>query len=208
MEMNVKLIDFSPRYESFLAYVARVSTGFDFATYENPRRREYSPQANENTLLTLCQLKHESVFEFASLTFWVTCPIFVARQLMRYRCASYIERSGRRTEPLPIQEKENETDAEKAARIKYNTCLSFYKTLIENGIAKENARRVLTLEEPTQYLFKCNLREFLHICDERLRKDAQLETRILVSGMYEKARRCFPVVVDWYKDEYEWEVIE
>ena len=40
MELKVKLIDFSPRYESFLAYVARVSTGFDFATYENPRRRE------------------------------------------------------------------------------------------------------------------------------------------------------------------------
>ena len=189
--------------EDFLANVARVSTGYSFRE-ENDNY--FWGNANEKLLLTLCKLRHESVFEFAGVCYWIECPIFVARQLMRYRCASYIERSGRRTEPLDMSRPDSDApQIEHDAWDCYRTSVENYKELVEAGASKEEARRVLTLEEPTQYLFKCNLRELIHIFDERLRPDAQKETRELVTKMFILAKQeLFPTILGYYQENNNW----
>ena len=49
----------------------------------------------EKTINFLIKNGHTSPLEFAQITFEIQCPIFVARQFMRHRMASYIEKSMR-----------------------------------------------------------------------------------------------------------------
>lgn len=175
-----------------LADVARVSFG------KNPCKIDSTRNENDYKLVETCfRLRHLSVFEFANIAFWVHCPIFVARQLMRYRCASYIERSLRRCEPLPV-ESALETEV---IDDYYDASLTAYRDLQEAGVKKEQARCVLTLASPTEFLMQVSLRELFHIFDERLDKTAQAETRGCVEQMFEKFTEYFPEISRIYKGE-------
>ncbi|WP_204268146.1 FAD-dependent thymidylate synthase, partial [Escherichia coli] len=46
--------------------------------------------------------RHGSPFEHNSMTFYVQAPIFVFREFMRHRIASYNEESGRYRELRPV----------------------------------------------------------------------------------------------------------
>ncbi len=199
-----------------LAAVARMSYGKDpFAVYEEEtaiweskdefddemaeRLRDFN-EKNLKTVETCFKCGHLSIFEFASLTFWIHCPIYVARQLMRYRNASYIERSLRRCAPLPPDEGQDEEINEL-----YANSLTSYIFLHDTSKTKkkEVARAALTLAAPTEFLMKVDLRELFHIFDERLTKAAQEDTRECVAQMYGVFQENFPDLADMYQRQRE-----
>lgn len=168
--------------ETKLADVARISTGYDFgekmiANYDEQRRK------NEILLQSIYKQKHLSVFEFAGATFQIECPIYVARQLMRYRNASYLERSLRRCKPL-----------EENAR---------YEEELEKGERKEDARAFLPLSTQTRFLWRMNLREMLHVFDERLTKTTQPITRAIVAVVFDEMKKYYPVVLKCWESDHE-----
>lgn len=144
---------------------------------------------------------HMSVFEFVDATFAVQCPIFVARQIMRYRCASYLERSLRRCEPLPFP-------SSSIYEYAYGCKVKFYKWIvamselydaaIKADVLREDARACLPLGSTTQFFMKTNLREWYHIFDERLGVAAQKETRWLVQQIKDALAEVFPFYIQLY----------
>ena len=175
---RVLLVSQDGFHEDRLADVARISTGYDFA---NPTKKDV--QKDEILLKSLFKMKHFSVFEFSGATFQIECPIYVARQLMRYRSASYIERSLRRCKPF------EEDDA--------------YESAISDGSKKEDARSMLPLSTKTRFLWKMNLREMLHVFDERLTPTAQPITRSVVEAIFEESKKLFPVILRCWEDTNE-----
>lgn len=164
--------------EDRLADVARISTGYDFA---NPPKKD--DKRDEILLKSLFKMKHFSVFEFSGATFQIECPIYVARQLMRYRAASYIERSLRRCKPF------EEDDS--------------YESALFDGTKKEDARSLLPLSTRTRFLWKMNLREMLHVFDERLTPTTQPITRSVVETIFEESKKLFPVILRCWEEANE-----
>lgn len=88
-DMTVQLLRASEGADSFIAQAARVSTlGADAA--------EAAAAENIGNLINfLVRDRHGSPFEHVHFTFYVEAPIFVWREVMRHRIASYNEESGR-----------------------------------------------------------------------------------------------------------------
>ena len=103
---------------------------------------------------------------------------------MRYRCSSFLERSLRVCGPM-------EGDA----------VLDAYKNAIESGMKREDARALLPLSTSTRFLWLLNLRELLHIAEERLTPAAQSMTREIVQTMVNLATLDFPHVIGFWKEQ-------
>ena len=163
----------------FLAAVARGC--------KNPNPPKKTCAENDQLVASLYKLGHLSVFEFGDAVFKVSCPIFVARQLMRYRTGKYCEKSLRATtvEKKPI-------DDDDPFVLHYNASVDFYNALIARGFKREEARRVLPLDTPTSYYFKIDGRNLCHIIEERSTKATQSETRETVAAMRDLIKLAAP----------------
>jgi flavin-dependent thymidylate synthase len=58
-----------------------------------------------------------------------------------------------------------------------------YKEMSEYGVAKEQCRIHLPLALETKFIWTGSFQAFVHLCNLRLKPDAQQETRELVSEM-------------------------
>ena len=202
---NVDLIYHVPTQEFQVGLIAQTSRNKGCAVPEVAygATTDEIEQA-EKTLRFCVKAGHLSVLEFAQLVFRLEVPIFVARQLMRYRNASYIERSLRYCAPTTREFMKEIEDPESAAS-SYGTIVaheeysrSVYDDLVADGSRKEYARAVLPLSTMTVFLMRADLRELLHIFDERLTPHCQTETREVVQQMYDITKRHFPIVLEEY----------
>lgn len=132
---------------------------------------------------------HYSPFEFAGMVFIIHCPIFVARQLMRYRTASYLERSLRYCN---AEETEFYYVGEDLYRSSCNMSKSVYNSLVASGVPKEKARGVLPMSTYTTFAMRIDARNLLHILEERTSMYAQAETRAYALVMLEYFQEYFP----------------
>ncbi|MFN3284254.1 MAG: FAD-dependent thymidylate synthase [Pseudothermotoga sp.] len=141
-------------------------------------------QRDKKLLEHLMKSGHESPFEHIVFTFHVKCPIFVARQWMRHRIASYNELSGRYTEfndefYLPdFGKRIGKDQAEKARQIfeqAYEVSYQCYKQLLEVGFQREIARLVLPLATYTQFIWTVNGRSLMNFLSLRADSHAQWE---------------------------------
>lgn len=185
MEMKAILCDYtSDGYdgngEKIAATIARLSHGGDRHPYIWYDIEEERREKTERTLRNLYQRGHLTPFEFLRVTFYVECPIYVARQLMRYRCCSYLERSLRYCEPTED--------------------VPEYKSAIAAGMKREDARACLPLSTMTAYYFTTNMREMFHIFDERLDDKAQSQTRELVQEMFDSLRTVYPICLKIWQE--------
>lgn len=209
---RVNVVSCTPKSESVLGYVAQVSRGKgyalepeEFISFPYVSKQPEQQQAIK-TLRFCVKAGHLTILEFAQLVFRLEVPIFIARQLMRYRNASYIERSLRYCEaPTPrAWELKEVDDADVHCTINAHEALSRsrYQTMIENGERRELARAVLPLSTRTVYLMRVDLRELLHIFEERLTPHCQKETREVVELMYNETKSLFPIVIEeWEKKQ-------
>ena len=172
--------------ESGLPYVARVTRGADLRGVSLSEIDEGQRAKDLELLRKIILHKHLSVLEISNILYQIECPIYIARQLMRYRCSSFLERSLRVCGPM-------EGDA---ARLDYEDA-------IKRGEKREDARALLPLSTRTRFLWLLNLRELLHIAEERLTPAAQHMTQCIVGAMVDIAAQEFPHVIEYWKEQRE-----
>ncbi|TFC25912.1 FAD-dependent thymidylate synthase [Cryobacterium sp. TMT2-18-3] len=138
--------------------------------------------------------RHGSPFEHNSMTFYVQAPIFVFREFMRHRIASYNEESGRYRElnpvfyvPAPTRNlvqvgKPGAYDflpgtAEQAALVDQLTreasahAYASYQRMLEAGVAREVARIVLPLNIFSSMYVTMNARSLMNFLSLRTKRE-------------------------------------
>ena len=137
----------------------------------------------------LMKHKHGTPFEAVVLQYRIEAPIFVARELMRQRIASWNEASARYTElpgefwvPGPTRDVVQTTsaarpeftydahvlvEAENRLSTAYETAYREYKNMIDAGVAREVARAALPVGVYTRMYLTLNLRSLLNMLEVR-----------------------------------------
>lgn len=127
---------------------------------------------------------HHSVFEHICFTFAITgISRACSHQLVRYRHCSFTQRSQRYcaedgfayVTPPGIDEEAFDTDM--------SAINDWYGEYRKYGVPNEDARYVLPNACATELYLSCNLRELIHIANERLCSRAQWEIREIVEKM-------------------------
>lgn len=157
---------------------------------------------------------HLSPFEHVIVTFRIKAPIFVFRQLFRYRTAKVNEISGRYVEftdefYIPaawrVQSKTNKQASD--GKI-HNATLDFlyhshmdvvfkrYHELIAEGCPKEMARMILPLATYSEAFFTLDLRNLFNLFTQRIHEGSQWETRQYAEAM----KTLITPVVPWVMD--------
>jgi thymidylate synthase (FAD) len=96
-DMTVELVK-SSASDADVIWAARVSPAGE-TTLEKVGE---SSERDAGLINYLARERHGSPFEHTSMTFFVSAPIFVFREFMRHRIASYNEESGRYRELRPV----------------------------------------------------------------------------------------------------------
>jgi thymidylate synthase (FAD) len=192
-KMTVDLIKTDIDDETVL-HAARVSTKGELGTAVDWNERDHG------LLRYLMREQHMSPFEHGSVTFFIHCPIFVAREFMRHRTWSFNEESGRyrQLEPvfyLPnagrplVQEgkvghytfapgtEQQYLSVEHNLQRVYTASYNAYNRLLEEGIAREVARAVLPVGIYTSFYATAKLRNVLEFLNLRLAENALFEIR-------------------------------
>lgn len=165
-------------------------------SYGNESKGE---KADEKLIHYLMKHNHGTPFEHIVFTFHIKCPIFVARQWFRHRIGSFNEISGRYTELateffVPTTLRENKTANHQASiegdftddeiqsmlsewKYALEIAESTYESLLEKGVAREQARAVLPIGTYTEFYWTVNLRSLFNFIRLRTADDSQAEMR-------------------------------
>ncbi len=131
---------------------------------------------------------HHSVFEHIYFTFKIEgISRACSHQLVRHRHFSFTQRSQRycgeeysaMIEPSSI----SKMDKRSAFCYTMDEMFNTYRHLQNIGVPNEDARYILPNACATELYLSCNLRELIHMSNERLCKRAQWEIRDLVKQM-------------------------
>ena len=199
--MKIELIDTFGN-DAMVALAARVSY--------NKNSENYTDEQNNKLLSYLAKHNHWSPFSHPKLTFRLQIPIYVERQLIKTQAGvEYNSISGRyvdfsdtytlinewRTqskdskqgsaEPLDIYGQEACNIIEYQVK---EFCQDAYKKLIDLGVSKEQARTILPLNLNTTMIWTGSLYAFIRLCKQRLKSDAQQETRMVVEEMLKQVK--------------------
>lgn len=183
--------------------VARVSYGKE--------SDNYSQEQNIKLIKYLAKHGHSSPFRHVSLQFRIKCPIYVERQLFKHQVGvsvnsisgryvdfsdtyHYIDqfRKQSKNSKQGSGEDLDDTENRKALRVQTNivaNCKKAYQELLDLGISLEQARSVLPLALETEFIWTGSLLSFIHLCQLRLKKDTQKETRDIVEQMLEQVKK-------------------
>jgi len=160
---------------------------------------------------------HVSPFEHAGLTFYLEIPIFVARQLLRYRHISVNEMSRRYTTDKKTRfefylPEELDTpndfceDKKPFAQTAVLMLVEEYREYLKRGIKPELARTVLPVSLMTRMYLSTNIRELMHIIYQRTQPDAQKEIQYVAKRMESWLETFFPITYKAYQDNYKEEI--
>lgn len=198
---NVSLVWVTPDAERFIAYMARVS---------NPPN-----QTNEATapklLRYLQQHKHWSPFEMVNVCMEITCTRDIARQILRHRSFSFQEFSQRyavadgyelsearlqdnknRQNSIEVQDRELQRLWTELQEDVLQKARSAYESALNDGIAKEVARKLLPEGLTTSKMYmNGTLRSWMHYVDIRCDVATQKEHR-------EVADKCRAILQDLF----------
>jgi thymidylate synthase (FAD) len=84
--------------------------------------------------------------------------------------------------------------------IKTNECLETYKTMLEKGVCREQARMILPQNLYTEYYGTCNLSNLLKFIDLRTHEGAQWEIQKVAEACLDIASDLWPVAVESYRN--------
>lgn len=212
----------------YVRYVDHLGT--DMRIVEAARISYKSPSKGEDQdkkLLTyLFKNRHTSPFEQCSVTFNIKFPIFLMRQFVRHRTFRLNEWSGRYSEladeffvpkewrKQDAANKQGSTpfDADNEAltalcKEAYQVAYDYYQSLLDSGVAKEQARFVLPVGIYTEIYVNCDLHNLLHFL--RLREDghAQAEIQDVAKAMRAIASELFPWTFAAF-DKFKFKMVE
>jgi len=180
--VTVDLVD-AMATDKAVAMAARVSSG-----------TESVPERDEGLINYLMRDRHGSPFEHNSFTFRIEAPIFVFREFMRHRIASYNEESGRYKQLEPVfylpSLKRNLIQVGKVGAYEFipgteeDTLLvqrliqasakeayGKYLTMLDHGIAREVARMVLPVNIFSSMYVTMNARSLMNFLSLRTKDE-------------------------------------
>lgn len=151
-------------------------------------------QAQHGLLDYLMRNRHMSPFEHNQFTFFVQCPIFVAREFMRHRTFSFNEESGRYKElegifyipdvhrPTVQTGKAGEYNFHLGSQYQHICVQSDlkgasiyaygrYQNMLDNGIAREVARMCLPVNIYTSFYATANARNLMKFLSLRTKNE-------------------------------------
>jgi thymidylate synthase (FAD) len=184
---KVKLIWATPDAENLIAYMARVSNP------ENQDNKDTAPKL----LKYLIDNKHWSPFEMVNVCMEIETTRDIARQMLRHRSFSFQEFSQRyaiasesefsqprlqdwknRQNSIEVEDKELYRYWWSLQQVVLSTSLDAYHQALDNGVAKEVARKLLPEGIMLSRLYmNGTLRSWLHYLDVRCDKATQKEHR-------------------------------
>ena len=200
--MKIELIDIMGNDLS-VVNAARVSYSKTKKSFE---------QSDEKLIKYLAEHNHWSPFAHASLQFRIKAPIFVARQLVKHQVGLVWNEVSRRYVDFPPELYKPETwrgrpknskqgsdgEIKLDQTIEYSmesamqSCLITYNTLLEKGVAPEQARMVLPQSMMTEWYWSGTLYAFSRICNLRCKPDTQKETRDVADEINKLCDSKFP----------------
>ena len=186
--LTVELIDHMGN-DARIAQAARVSTIAAASLAEH--------SGDNNGLIGyLMRDRHGSPFEHVTFTFYVHAPIFVFREFMRHRIASYNEESGRYSQLAPVfyvpdenrkltqtgkpgayeflhgeYPKDDRFDVLYSLGVSCQTAYTEYLRLLSLGIAREVARMVLPVNIFSSMYVTINARSLMNFLSLRTKSD-------------------------------------
>jgi thymidylate synthase (FAD) len=188
-DVSVELIKASAS-DADVIWAARVSTAGEQSMDEIGE----DPARSAGLINYLARERHGSPFEHTSMTFFISAPIFVFREFMRHRIASYNEESGRYRELKPVFYVPNQarnliqigktgayefipgTDEQfqitvDAMKDAYNVAYDSYKKMLDAGIAREVARAVLPVATYSSMYVTMNARALMNFLSLRTSRE-------------------------------------
>jgi thymidylate synthase (FAD) len=181
--------------------------------------------SDDRTLLRyLLRHQHTTPFEMAEIKFLVRVPMDIWRQWIRHRTASVNEYSTRYSLAIDaarsthendwrLQAKSNRQGSEgvlapdegralsEAERDFQSQARKIYRQRIEQGVARELARKDLPLSTYTEAYWKIDLHNLLHFLHLRMDSHAQWEIRQYATAMGEQiVRHLFPTAWEAFLD--------
>ena len=202
--VNTTLIDFMGT-DLTVVNAARVSFG--------KRKKMFQYGQDEKLIKYLAKHNHWSPFGHCSLQFHIKAPIFVARQLVKHQVGLVWNEISRRyvdTEPefyevdkwrgKPVDKKqgsngeiENQDPCSISKKMVENNALIAYNSLLDAGVAPEQARMVLPQSLMTEWYWSGTLYAFARVCNLRCAEDSQYETRLVASEIDKQCEKKFPI---------------
>jgi thymidylate synthase (FAD) len=179
-----------------IVFAARVSTQGERSLDSTVDLSPEEMQKNYGLINYLMRDRHGSPFEHSNFTFYVKAPIFVWREHMRHRMASYNEESGRyrRLDAefyMPARERklvqvgktgsytfEDGTDEQYAVTVQMfrKSCEDTYENymnMLDSGVAREVARGVLPVTIYSSAYVTMNARALMNFLSLRQNVEGQ-----------------------------------
>ena len=200
--MNVELID-KMGTDLSVVNAARVSYS---------KTKDVFDGKDEKLIKFLAEHEHWSPFAHASMQFRIKAPIFVARQLVKHQVGLVWNEVSRRYVDFPpeiykpdswrgrpINSKQgSDGEVELGQTIDHNlettmeSCLILYNTMIQKGVAPEQARMVLPQSMMTEWYWSGTVYAFARVCNLRCKPDTQKETQDVANVIDKLADEAFP----------------
>lgn len=212
---NVTLVHCTPDAEKLVVRMARVSNP------ENENNDETAPRL----LRYLIKHKHVSPFEMASMCLKIETERDIAAQILRHRSFSFQEFSTRyavtsQAQPphLRRQDTRNRQNSfddlsqrdqkawHSAVGRLFEDAYEIYNSMLQDGVAKETARRILPLCTPTTLYMHGTLRSWLTYIALREKEDTQLEHREIALAAKRIFAEQFPVVAEAMGGDNPWAI--
>ena len=217
-DMSVELVK-SSASDADVIWAARVSTAGDKSLEDVGSDASKS----EGLINYLARERHGSPFEHTSMTFFISAPIFVFREFMRHRIASYNEESGRYRELKPvfyIPSKERKlvqigkagaytfvdgTPEQYEITVKSikETCILAYENyqkMLDAGVAREVARAVLPVTLYSSMYVTMNARALMNFLSLRTAREGshfpsypQREIEMVAEKMEAEFAKLMPI---------------
>lgn len=203
--MTAEFIHCTPDAEALIVKMARVS---------NPTNADNTATAPK-LLRYLIRHGHWSPFEMASLCVKIDTERDIAAQILRHRSFSFQEFSTRyaKTRPAEIpalrtQDLKNRQSSHDNLDPAINRAFQLriadlieqqfntYQDMLEAGLAKETARRILPLCTPTTLYMHGTLRSWLHYLQVRCAPETQLEHRQIAKDCRVIFTERFPTIAE------------
>ena len=195
---------------------ARVSFGknsdwdyTDWRDSDDYARKKVLSKGDTKLIHYLAEHKHMSPFGHAFASFHVKAPIFVARQLVKHKFLRWNEISRRYVDSEPEfyvpdvwRGRADNVKQGSAGEVNLpylvphefnNSALYEYETLLEAGVAPEQARMVLPQSTMTEWYWSGSLDAFADMCNLRLKTDTQYETQLVAQHIDQMMIGLFPV---------------
>ena len=182
----------------------------DWRDSEDYARKEVLSEADTKLVNYLAKHKHTSPFGHCFASFHIKAPIFVARQLVKHKFLRWNEISRRYVDDEPEfyqpdewrgrsedkkQGSDGVVDVGKIGDISLAS-KTLYNSLLDRGVAPEQARMVLPQNTMTEWYWSGSLDAFADMCNLRCAGDTQLETRLVANQICNSMKELFPV--SWF----------